>query len=237
LYPYKPLYINNHPIDDYIDDFWVLHCPRNGKVTQYFHSHKVINNGVEKLIKSILRLATDQEAISCKAQQTQGPNTKDVFIELLDHSSDSGGKAELNFQMQTHTSRRKYGTRESLDFNAIGPTNTDRKQNNAERNYSFNNGSFINKSIASSQSRSSRKNKEITTERWSVSRAEPDDCPVRPEPCRVLGAQYDPEHVYQRRIRSYQSISLSQSAIEVDRSMCDIESQPYHAFKLAPHEF
>jgi len=219
LYPYKPLYINNHPIDDYIDDFWVLHCPRNGEVTQYFHSHKVINNGVEKLIKSILRLATDQEANACKAQQAQGPNTKDVFIELLDQSSDSGGKAGLNFQMHTHTGRRKYGTRESLDFNAIGPTNTDRKQNKAERNYSFNNGSFINKSLASSQSRSSRKNKEITTERD------------------IGTAQYDPEHVYQRRIRSYQSMSLSQSAIEVDRSMCDIESQPHHAFQLAPHEF
>jgi len=93
LYPYKPLYINNHPIDDYIDDFWVLHCSGNGKFTQYFHSLKVINNGVEKLIKSILRLATDQEAISCKAQY---PNTKDVFIELLDQSSDSGSKAGLN---------------------------------------------------------------------------------------------------------------------------------------------
>ena len=32
-------------------------------------------------------------------------------------------------------------------------------------------------------------------------------------------------------------MSLSQSAIEVDRSMCDIESQPHHAFQLAPHEF
>ena len=32
-------------------------------------------------------------------------------------------------------------------------------------------------------------------------------------------------------------MSLSQSAIEADRSICDIESQPYHTFKLAPHEF
>jgi len=92
--------------------------------------------------------------------------------------------------MHTHTSRRKYGTRESLEFNIIGPTNTDRKQNNTERNYSFNNGSFINKSLESSQSKSSRKNKEVTTER---------DIGMNLRST----AQYDPEHVYQKRIKSY----------------------------------
>jgi len=166
LYPYKPLYINNHPIDDYIDDFWVLHCPRDGKFSQYFHSRQVINTGVADLIKSILRLATDQEAISYTGQQVQAPTAKEVVIELLDQSADSGGKAGLNLQLHTRTSRRKYGTRESLDFNAVGPTSTERKQNTTERNYSFNNchnGSWMNKSIESSQSRSSRRNREVTT--------------------------------------------------------------------------
>ena len=121
--------------------------------------------------------------------------------------------------MQTHSSRRKYGTRDSLDFNTIGPTNIDRKQNNTDRNHSFNNGSFINKSLESSQSKSSRKNKEVTTERD------------------IGTAQYDPEHVYQKRIKSYQSFSLSQSAIEVDRSVADLESQTQRTFKLAPHQF